>query len=733
MFRLVEGCGQTGAMLATDPPWFALASAVPLVATEWLGLGPFHQPRRSSPSRLTSLTLSATTLYAAIETLGVTGGQILSVLSWYGGSVKSGILAAETPGADPSDVAESVDRMVAAGLVTRSADGHLRVADSVDDVLAPVGVSLTDQHAVTSDELGQVCQVLGIRPAPTRKQERLDAIAAHFAGPNTASQVMTSLSDRGRSLLLEIAEVNGPRVIDPIQVGFGNYSLHRAGTPRYAASSYREHLPDEVVPLAELTAHGIVGLDSWNHALWIWREAWPMLGHPLHRRWTSVRPPATGPAIGRELRLPPLVGLAERALQHWDQVPPAVLKSGDPRLAKGALRSTAKTLGTDEATIGIIATAALSMGLLLPNTVRASGRGRNRTVDQVWLADPEMRAAWTQAAPPTRWLRLVGEWTNPRTGGSNQLVANRHLILWELGDLDDGVGWVDDADVGRWIEHRYASIAVDEAVVECIRDLRALGMVTADGPVALTELGRLALDDATEVERVEFGSATTAIVQADETIVCPPDLDAALVVRAGEVARLESDSGARIFRLDETMITKAVQRGQSAQEIVDFLEGLSSVPLPDTVRTLVADAAGRAERVRIVEATTVVVTADPVDLATACSMKSAKLTLVSDTVAVSPLTADKVRQILDRKGLAPTVTSADADGLRPRRSSEDAAALERAAQRHREFAGRHHADAPARQAEFLEQQAAAARDPSSKLSVQAPLAVTPALLRRVGP
>ncbi|MDZ7732584.1 MAG: hypothetical protein U5R31_05205 [Acidimicrobiia bacterium] len=104
------------------------------------------------------------------------------------------------------------------------------------------------------------------------------------------------------------------------------------------------------------------------------------------------------------------------------------------------------------------------------------------------------------------------------------------------------------------------------------------------------------------------------------------------------------------------------------------------------MRTLVHDAAARAHRVRVIDATSVVVTEDPADLATAVKLKSAKLTSVSDTVAVSTLAAEKLRQVLDRKGLAPTVVSTSGGELTPRRSSDEAARLERAAQNQREFA-----------------------------------------------
>lgn len=726
-----------GASVHTVPvpaQWFEFASAAPFAATEWLGLGPFAQPSRASESRLRKLAPARNTRWAALESIGVTGARLVSLLVWCRGEVSADRLAAETPGADDADLEESIQRLVAAGLVTRSASGGLALSDDMRSSLAPIGVSMADQNALTSEQLAQICIAHGVVRAPTRKQERIDLLASRFADPDVRPALLASLSDPARRLLHALADTAGPHVADPSSVGLpsSEYLLSRADTPRYAAARSGRAIPDEVDHLAELTAHGIVGLDPWGQKLWIWREAWPLLDRPLYTDWTPPPAPALGAAASEGLRLPPVVGVVERAVHHWEQVPPAVLKNGEPRLPKTALRSTAKALGADEASIDIVAGAALSVGLLLPNVTQVTGRGRNRKVDRAWLPDPTMVAAWSAAPAPARWLRLVAEWANPADpSGTEQLVANRHLVLWELGRLPPGQGWVHDEAAAAWIQHRHHSIAVAAAVLECLRDLRALGMVTAAGPTALSDLGRLALDDAKAVLDADLGGATAAVVQADETVVCPPDLDPDLLTRLGTIARLESDAGARIFRLDDTLVTKAVQRGDTADEILAFLDELSTVPLPDTVRRLVTDAAGRADRVRIVEATSVVVVSDPVDLATACKLKSAKLVPVSETVAVSTLPAAKLREILDRKGLAPAVASTGEAEVSRRTAVDDAAELERRARQQREFAERHHHDGLAASARRLEEQARAARNPAAKLDVRGPIAVTPALLERL--
>jgi hypothetical protein len=680
------------------------------------------------------LAPTTSTLGVALNSIGVTGARLVNVLAWYGGEISRDRLVAETPGADEADLDDSIGRLVAAGLVRGSASAGLALAELARSSLARVGVSMADQSAITSEQLAQVCMVHGIVRPPTRKQERIDLLSARFADPEGRARLLGALSERARRLLADIADAAGPWVVHASHVGLPNsaYGMGEADTPRYAFERGRRHVPDELAPLAELTAHGIVGLNSWDRRLWIWREAWPLLDRPLFHDWNPPPTPAVAAVPAGGLRLPPLVGLVDRALHHWEQVPPAVLKNGEPRLAKTVVRSTAKALGADEATVDIVAGAAISLGLLLANVAEVSGRGRNRKVDRVWLHDPTMVEAWSAAPASARWLRMLADWANPTNpSGMQQLVANRHLVLWELGRLAHGEGWADDEEAAAWIEHRHAPTAVTEAVLECLRDLRALGVVAASGPAALTDLGRLALEDPKAVLDADLGGATTAVVQADETVVCPPDLDPDVLARLGRIARLESDAGARIFRLDETLVTKAVQRGDTPEQILAFLAELSSVPLPDTVRRLVTDAAGRADRVRIAEASSVLVVSDPADLVTACNLKSAKLTPLSETAAVSTLPAAKLREILDRQGLAPMVASSANGGATPRTAADDATELERLARQQREFAQRHNITGLAAGARRLEEQAREARDPATKLAVRGPIAVTPALLERL--
>lgn len=705
-------------------------AAAPLAACQAYGLGPFLHTGSGSPTRrLNKLRESDDGVMTAAESAGRTGQQLLNLLVWAGGKISSEKLAFETAEADPAELVAAVERLADAGLATSDGAGGLCLDATVASMSAPIGLSLNDQNAITSDVMEFICRGVVGGKVPSRKQERIDAVTGAFADPARRPAILAQLGTDARKLLDAIADRAGPRVISADAVGITAYGLHEAQPMRYAFQ--RREVKVEMAPLAELAGLGIVGIDSYERRLWIWREAWPLLSRPLYRLWPSVPAPGTGAVTETGLRVPPVVGLVERALRHWDASPPPVLKGGDLRLGKPVVRATAKALSSDEATLELVAGTALSLGLMLPNVVAVSGRGRNRRAEQVWMADGDLRSAWAAAPAQIRWLRMFAEWASPQEPSSYQLVANRHLVLWELAALPPGLGWVDDDEAARWIEHHHATIGLAPAVTETLADLRCLGVVSATGPAGLTELGRLALHDPAAVADADFGSAGSAIVQADHTVVCPPDLAPDLLVRLEQIARLESDSGARVFRLDGSLITAAVQHGTSAEGLTAFLESLSSVPLADTVRRLVVDAAARADRVRVVSAATVVVVADPTDLVTACKIASAKLVALTPTVAVSSLPADKVRAALARKGLAPLAVSSGAE-VTARRSSEDAARYEQAAKYHQDLGKRYGSSSYTQEAERLRAAAAAARDPASKLAVRGPIAATPTLIQEAG-
>lgn len=71
--------------------------------------------------------------------------------------------------------------------------GGLGLTPAASEVVAPVGLSLSDPQAITSDVLALICKQPGLLVAG-RKQERIDALAAHLASASGRVAVRASLS-----------------------------------------------------------------------------------------------------------------------------------------------------------------------------------------------------------------------------------------------------------------------------------------------------------------------------------------------------------------------------------------------------------------------------------------------------------------------------------------------------------------------------------------------------------
>lgn len=620
-----------------------LLRAVPLLGVHAFGVA--SGPRTGSPAtRLGQWRIGGQAAWVASQTAGVTGRQLLQVLATLGGEATRAQIEQQTPGLGADDLDRELSRLADGKLIVLRPDGSATLVPQAAHLVHEIAVSMaSDDTPITSDELARICRTLGIKP-PMRKQERIDAIASFFADPTNAERIRGELSGQAWDLLLRIADAKDPDDLDGYAVAARMF--------HYRPSFVRRDPRTDV--LHELISRGLIGA-GWDSRLWVWKQAWPVLDRPFFTDWHIPAKPATQQVSPTPARIPRVVADLDRALQAWRAHPPAALKSGDMRLTKSDVRRLAKSLGSPLHAVDLLGRLAMSIGLIRASIVTASGRGRKRTVDEVWMPHEQLIADWNRLTPSQQWLRLLAEWCRPHAEFSEQQLVNRHLVLWELANLEPGMGWTNPDQFTEWLAHHYAPQADRAEALETIDDLRHLGVIASSDPVGLTELGAAALRDPVAAADIEVGGSTQAIVQADHTVIAPPDLRADVAAWLTSIAVLESDAGAFIYRLDPHLLTLAVQAGKTPESILEFLTELSSVPLASNIEWLVRDAAARAGRIRLISAPTVVVVSDPVDLATACAVKAANLRPISDTVAVSELVHTKVQAALERKGLVPEV------------------------------------------------------------------------------
>lgn len=141
-------------------------------------------------------------------------------------------------------------------------------------------------------------------------------------------------------------------------------------------------------------------------------------------------------------------------------------------------------------------------------------------------------------------------------------------------------------------------------------------------------------------------------MQADLTVIAPPDAAPEVIAALHRYADLESTAGARIYRLDEGRLADAVAAGESADDVLAWLTAHSSVPVAQNVDYLVRDVARRHGRLRAGTASSYLRSEDAGLLSRAVGVKAAKLRLLAPTVAVSALARERLLAALRAGGVA---------------------------------------------------------------------------------
>lgn len=140
------------------------------------------------------------------------------------------------------------------------------------------------------------------------------------------------------------------------------------------------------------------------------------------------------------------------------------------------------------------------------------------------------------------------------------------------------------------------------------------------------------------------------LLQADLTAVAPGPLKRPLADALGVLADVESKGGATVYRFTPGSVRRALDSGQSASDLHDFLAAHSRTPVPQPLAYLIDDVARRHGRLRIGAASAYV--------------------RCDDDAMLGEILADRRSQGLGLRRLAPTVLAAQAepaallDGLR---------------------------------------------------------------------
>lgn len=626
----------------------ALAGVGPLAPIDFSGGRYAPQPLPATLPALARLLGSRAGTCATVAALDRFQLQLVTLATWHGGTLTREQALAEVGAAHADALEAAAERLARLVLVDRSR-AWLALRPGVTDVVGLPGLPArpTLEH-ISSDRLAERLRLLDV-PAPSRKGERVDALEAALRDPATVRRVVAKAPEEARRVLRLLAE-HGPQRLGDL-----------------GESPYRMR-PDG--PLAWLLARSLVILD--DDTVHVWLDVLAAMRGSLFPSWEPEPPPVEPqPLASAGAQLPPVLSQLAALLDLWARDPAPALRAGG--LGVRPIRAAAKTLGLSPGSIGLLAHLAVSMGLLGTVELEVSGKGRNRTVE-LGYAPTSLAAAFAQRPPAERWVRLVWAWCDDgaldECDGLPERVTEgdidpagpdtREAVLHALGRLPEGHGVTADELAGLAGFHRPTALTAwhTPGIVDAAR---VLGLVPPDGPVGLTALGRAALEGVAAVTEALPAPSTAFTVQADHTIVAPPDLDPALTATLERYAVCESDAGARVYRLDETRLAAALDDGDTAETIEAFLADHATAPIAQNVTHLIGDVARRHGRLRAGACQSYLRSDDPSLLARAAAVKAAKLRTLAPTVAVSSLPRAKLVAALRAKGLMPVAE--DADGV----------------------------------------------------------------------
>lgn len=434
-----------------------------------------------------------------------------------------------------------------------------------------------------------------------------------------------------------------------------------------------------------LRERGALG-ETESGALLVPRELGLTLRGGRSHRVDDVVPPSleSAPAPDRDHVNAAAGGAAAELLAHADELlavlaadPAPVLKGGG--LGVRELRSLARGIDVD-----VVHAAFLVELLVSAQLVADDGELEPHFVPTAYYDD------WRQEPPAQRWARLAWAWwMSTRTlhrlpaSGAGTLGADlvwppvralRQEAVRRTG-LDGGHAPAPEHVVAllRFARPRRLPRDIGDLVRVVLAEAGRLG-VTALG--ALSDAGRV-LTEAASV--ADLGDAIHphlptpvehVILQGDLTAVAPGPLTGSLAEILRLSADVESRGGATVYRFSPASITRALDRGWTADELIDALTTGSLTPVPQALDYLVRDEARRHGQVRIGAAATYLRTDDPARLAELLArpdLALLRLSRIAPTVLVSPAEPAVVHDVLRDAGVGGVAETASGETVRVQR------------------------------------------------------------------
>ncbi|CAB4335055.1 unannotated protein [freshwater metagenome] len=362
------------------------------------------------------------------------------------------------------------------------------------------------------------------------------------------------------------------------------------------------------------------------------------------------------------------VRLVETLLEAWSIEPPSQLRGGG--LAIRDLATAKDLLRVSEHLTALVIEVAFASGLLGADT---SDGWLPTTAYDRWLSidDASRWAVLAQSWRDTaRAAHVVGGDGAERINALTSAVERGFINPLRISLLDIYVGLPDGTTTSAailtdhldWHRPRRSSLVRAAAVSAVLDEAAALG-ITALG--ALTSFGKSVSQgqDPTKVLGALLPDPVDhIIVQADLTALAPGRLPANQRRTMAVLADVESTGAATTYRFTENSIRRALDQGQAANDIIEFLAGLSRTPLPQPLTYMIEDVARKHGVLRVGVASIYLRCDDEQLIATVQAdrrLASLKFRQLAPGIVVSSSPADIVLEKLRDCGYAPVAESAE--------------------------------------------------------------------------
>ena len=272
---------------------------------------------------------------------------------------------------------------------------------------------------------------------------------------------------------------------------------------------------------------------------------------------------------------------------------------------------------------------------------------------------------------------LSGEAQRPDAPLIRRRVLEILQELTEEASAPDGRAPVLDArsvlERAEWSQPRMAR-RFSSLVPGILREAELLGLI---GSGALTQLGAAIAaeepDHALDILGEHLPAAVNHILlQADLTAVAPGYLAPGLGERLALLADAEGQGPATIYRFSEASVRRALDAGQDAAAILQFLREHSATEVPQPLEYLVRDTASRHGRLRVASSASFIQSDDEAaisELLQEAGAASLGLVRIAPTVLTSAASPRETARVLRELGLSPTVQEPEPAVVRYKRTA----------------------------------------------------------------